>query len=108
MIHRLSPIDGFSIWPFQTPAPPVVLAEVYPSLVSRAIKQALMLAGKTDSGDCGVKDQMQVRILARCLFELSRANRLSPLLHTPAGSVRTEEGWILGAGHMAALEGALR
>ena len=57
-------------------------------------------------GLCGhVKDAAQVRLLAQALWALSTRGGLAALLDVPA---QTEEGWILGAGHVTALEGALR
>jgi molybdopterin-guanine dinucleotide biosynthesis protein B len=51
---------------------------------------------------------MQVRLLARALWRLSRAGRLGPLLNDiPDWPGRAEEGWILGAGHEDALRRAL-
>ncbi len=108
MIHRLSQMDGVSVWPFQPPSTPVVLAEVYPSLLSRAVNHALHSARPTGIGKAAVKDQIQTRLLAQALFALSKGNQLAALLHPPAGRPQnTEEGWILGAGHVAALETAL-
>ena len=102
MIHRLSQTKDTAVWPFDRhEGASVVLAEVYPSLLS--IKVATEMAA--DPGL--VKDRAQVRLLARALFNLSQAGRLAPLFVTPAPPVSTEEGWILGAGHQAALEDAL-
>ena len=107
MIHRLSQLRGVSVWPFLKAETPVVLAEVYPSLLSGAVNRALIATNSVGSKEPTVKDQVQVRLLARALFEMAQANALSPLFRTPATPELTEEGWILGAGHTAALEGAL-
>lgn len=93
MIHRLSQHPSTAVWPFDTPAQ-ITLAEVYPSLISTAVT----------ADPAPIKDEAQVRLLARALFSLSQQNRLAPLLDTPAC---TEEGWILGAGHTATLLAAL-
>ncbi len=93
MIHRLSQRPGTAVWSFDPPAQ-VTLAEVYPSLIAAAIT----------ADPAPIKDEAQVRQLARALFSLSQQNRLAPLLDTPACA---EQGWILGAGHTAALLGAL-
>ena len=91
-IHRLAALPGVAVWPFAAAErASVVLAEVYPSLLARAVA----------ADGAPVRDEAQVRLLARAL---SRAD-LAPLLAVP-GEAR-EEGWILGAGHVAALEAAL-
>ncbi len=97
MIHRLASRPGVAVWPFDPPEAPVVLAEVYPSLLARAVA----------ADPAPIKDEAQVRLLARALFALSHTDGLSEMLATPAGAVPTEEGWILGAGHADRLAGAL-
>ena len=91
MIHRLSALPGVAVWPFDDAEAPVVLAEVYPSLLARAVA----------ADSAAVRDEAQVRLLSRAL---ARAD-LAPLLAVP--QIAREEGWILGAGHVAALEAAL-
>ncbi len=94
MIHRLSQNPQVAVWPFDPPAQ-ITLAEVYPSLITPAIT----------ADPAAIKDEAQVRLLARALFILSQHNcRLAPLLDSPPCA---EEGWILGAGHTAALLGTL-
>lgn len=95
VIHRLANLPGVGVWPFDAPDTPVVLAEVYPSLLA---PQVAALGG--------IRDQAQVRLLARALWRLSRADGLAPLFATPAAPVTTEEGWILGAGFEALLQQA--
>ena len=95
------------VWPFDrgllSPEAPVVLAEVYPSLLAEAVCAA------TDKD--GVKDEIQVRLLAGAFATLDVGNGLD-LLFSPdlddrsRGIVETEEGWILGAGCEAALRAA--
>ena len=97
MIHRLSARPGVAVWPFDPADAPVVLAEVYPSLLARAVA----------ADPAPIKDEAQVRLLSRALWRLSQTGRIAPLFATPEGPVTTEEGWILGAGHGAALEEAL-
>lgn len=75
---------------------PVVLAEVYPSLLGKAVG-----AEVTQSGD--EKDRAQVRLLARALYTLGQRSQLSPLFQLPDAESVQEEGWILGAGHAAGL-----
>ena len=92
MIHRLAALPGVSVWPFdRLEGAAVVLAEVYPSLLARAVA----------ADGAPVRDEAQVRLLSRALSRVD----LAPLLMVP--EVAREEGWILGAGHVAALEAAL-
>lgn len=92
MIHRLSQITGVSVWPFDPPTAPIVLAEVYPSLLAPAVSA---------SGDA-IKDRAQVLLLARALAGLS-ADAMARLL----APQHAEEGWILGAGRTDLLAAAL-
>lgn len=93
MIHRLSQREGIAVWPFDPPGTsPTVLAEVYPSLLAPLVSRA-----------AGIKDAAQVTLLARALWRLSQDGMLDALLATPDINDITEEGWILGAGHDAAL-----
>jgi hypothetical protein len=98
LIHRLSQLPGVAVWPFDAPNAPVVLAEVYPSLLAGPVAILANAEGLP-------ADQAQVRLLARALYRLSQADRLSPLLETPPEAA--EEGWILGAGHAPLLAEAL-
>lgn len=100
MIARLARRAGCAVWPFDKTDAPLVLAEVYPSLLARDVAQAV--AGGA------IKDAAQVRLLAQALWYLSAMGTLRPLLDAAPAAAQAEEGWILGAGHMAALEGALR
>ncbi|MGB8814744.1 MAG: hypothetical protein WCC57_16315 [Paracoccaceae bacterium] len=94
MIHRLS--KQAAVWPFVAPHGPLVLAEVYPSLIDKAVNTAM----KTGE----IKDAAQVRLLARALWRLSQSGRLDALLcDIPDWPGRSEEGWILGATHAEAL-----
>ncbi len=88
LIHRLSQRDGVAVWPFQPVADArVVLAEVYPGVIDGPVRAEIARAG-------GVKDRVQVTLLARALFRLPPAE-LSRLMETPPEAA--EEGWILGA-----------
>ncbi|MEL6766994.1 MAG: cobalamin biosynthesis protein CbiG [Pseudomonadota bacterium] len=114
-LERLRHQPGITaqVWPFETglglsrvPQGSVVLAEIYPSLVDAAVRQA------TDA----VKDAAQVRLLAEAFAALDRKGALGPLFAAcPAGlppdeaaQVVAEEGWILGVGFEAALIEALQ
>ncbi len=98
MIHRLSQRPGVAVWPFAAPDAPVVVAEVYPSLLAGPVA---ILA----NGEGLTADQAQVRLLSKALYRLARADRLGPLLDAPPEAA--EEGWILGAGHAPLLAEAL-
>jgi hypothetical protein len=98
MIHRLSLLPGVAVWPFADPDAPVVIAEVYPSLLSGPVA---MLA----NAEVLPADQAQVRLLSQALHRLSGVGRLAPLFDAPTEAA--EEGWILGAGHSALLREAL-
>lgn len=86
------------VWPFE-PAwrdAPVVLAEVFPSLLA---DQVAALCTRDDSAR-PVKDAVQVRLLAGALARLAGSGGLEPLLEAVPDDplIRAEEGWILGAG----------
>ncbi len=81
-----------AVWPFEKPDAPVILAEVYPSLLADLVAR-----------EAGIKDQAQVRLLARALAAVDLTAMLAP--DAPA-EVLAEEGWILGAGHEASLRAA--
>jgi molybdopterin molybdotransferase len=86
-------------WPFQAPTAPVVLAEVFPSLLADHVAAAQAADPNQP------RDAHQVRLLA---LALRGQADLSPLLSVPAPpGTLTEEGWILGLGHEAALRAAL-
>ncbi|MBN8630780.1 MAG: molybdopterin guanine dinucleotide synthesis [Rhodobacterales bacterium] len=98
MVHRLSLRGDVAVWPFEAAESPVVLAEVYPSLIAGPVAILANADGLT-------ADQAQVRLLSRALFRLSCRDRLAPLFDAPPEAA--EEGWILGAGHAALLAEAL-
>jgi hypothetical protein len=99
MLHRLAQRPGVAVWPFaDASSAPVVLAEVYPSLLAGPVArlsqaQALPL------------DQAQVRLLSCALWRLGQAGRLADLFRAPPEA--QEEGWILGAGQRTLLAEAL-
>jgi molybdopterin-guanine dinucleotide biosynthesis protein B len=99
MVHRLSHIPGTAVWPFDpTDTAATILAEVYPSLLRAAVARKVAQGWITDAA--------QVTLLARALLRLAQTNALGPLLQTPPDPRVAEEGWILGAGHAAALVAA--
>ena len=97
MIHRFAQRADVAVWPFEDwTAAPVVLAEVYPSLLGPAVR---------NSGD-SIPDRAQVTLLARALWRLAQTGALGPMMAVP--DIAQEEGWILGAGHQDALMDVLR
>lgn len=98
MVHRLAQMPGTAVWPFAVPDAPVVLAEVYPSLLAGAVAILANSEGIT-------ADQAQVRLVSQALYRLSRAEGLKPLFDAPPEA--QEEGWILGASHVSLLAEAL-
>jgi molybdopterin-guanine dinucleotide biosynthesis protein B len=94
---------GAAVWPLESlSGADVVLAEVWPSILADAVRAAI---GSGSHRDGDIKDQVQVRLLARALAGLGD---LAPLLSPDApADVLHEEGWILGTGHAAALRAAL-
>ena len=91
-----------SVWPFEAwQGAPIVLAEVYPSLLAAEVR--IVLAGEPAE----IKDRIQVRLLAGALSRLDRAGTLGPALAAQApAEVLAEQGWILGVGHEAVLRAA--
>jgi precorrin-8X/cobalt-precorrin-8 methylmutase len=99
-----------AVWPFQTglavPDAPVVLAEVYPSLIRAAV------ARRRREGE--ILDAAQTRVNALAFAALDRAGGLAPLFAGPADlsarerrRVETEEAWMLGLGAAEGLALAL-
>ena len=96
-------------WPFDgglnAPQKPVVFAEVYPSLLRKVVAAR--------AGPEEILDRAQVRVNAEAFASLDARGGLaalfsgSPLL-TPEQRrvVETEEAWVLGVGHEAALRDA--
>ena len=109
---RKTPVlsEHTAVWPFDSglrvPDEPVVLAEIYPSLLKEAIAER---GGKNEILDCA-----QMRVTAEVFASLDSRGALVPLF---GGSpelttqerriVEAEEAWILGLGHEKALRGAL-
>ncbi|SFO89348.1 molybdopterin-binding protein [Tranquillimonas alkanivorans] len=92
--------DRLSVWPFESPDAPIVLAEVYPSLVDAVVQEAI--------GPEDIKDEVQVRVLARALEEMQAQGTLGHALTAPDAPALAEEGWILGVGAEDALRTAAR
>lgn len=99
-----------SVWPLdgglRVPDAPVVCAELYPSLLRKAV------ADRRGAGE--ILDAAQVRVNADAFARLDDRGGLAELLSgSPALTaeqrriVETEEAWVLGLGHEDALLGAL-
>jgi molybdopterin molybdotransferase len=91
--------NAVRVWPFEdAEAAPVVLAEVWPSLIRAEI------AGARHAGE--IADAAQVRVLATALARLQAAGGLEAALAAAPAEARREEGWILGLGAETALRAA--
>lgn len=86
--------DALAVRPFETRDAPIVLAEVYPSILSSEIRR------RQRPGE--VPDAAQVRVLAAGFAGLA-PDRLDAMLREGC----REEGWIAGLGHEAELARAL-
>lgn len=107
VLWRLRAEGGVAAWPFEaSDDAPVVLAEVFPSLLAREVA-ALIPAGSGRHASWPIKDAVQVRLLALALARLAGGGALAPLLapDAPEQTLR-EEGWILGVGGETALRDA--
>lgn len=102
--------DATAVWPFETglrtPETPIVLAEIYPSLLRKETAAARRQGEPLDSA--------QVRTTAEAFRALDAAGGLAPLFAAPQDLqaddreiVAREEGWILGAGSELSLRRAL-
>lgn len=85
---------ALAVAPFQTPDTPIVLAEVYPSLLAPEIAAR--------QGEDEIKDRAQVRVTAQALAGVPAA-QLDVMLRQGDA----EEGWIVGVGHQDALRAGL-
>jgi hypothetical protein len=97
MIERLSRADDVAVWPFDPANRRVVLAEVYPSLLATAVAADTSL----------IKDEAQVRLLAKALWQVSKTGQLASFFAPLPPAATTEEGWILGAEQAPLLAAAL-
>ncbi|MEL7345227.1 MAG: molybdopterin-binding protein, partial [Pseudomonadota bacterium] len=77
-----------AVWPFERADKPVVLAEVWPSLVDEQVRK--------ETGPDDIRDAVQVAVLARAIGGLADAD-LARLLEDVGPSAH-QEGWIFGAG----------
>jgi molybdopterin molybdotransferase len=98
--------DAVAVWALEQRRAAVLLAEVWPSLLSTQVRQAE--AAEADAGRTPIRDEVQVRLLADTLAEMQDAGTLSAALEAAEGPHLTEEGWILGVGAEAAMQRAAR
>ncbi|MEQ6248886.1 gephyrin-like molybdotransferase Glp [Sulfitobacter sp. HNIBRBA3233] len=88
MLSRLRGLDGVRVWPFEeTQDAPVVLAEIWPGLIERAVKSA-----PADE----IRDRAQVRLLAQALSRLDPDALAAHMADVP--DIARQEAWILGTG----------
>ena len=97
-----SRIQGrLAVWPFETglraPEAPAVIAEIYPSLLRREVKERMNVGE--------IRDAAQVRVNAEAFARLDALGGLGPLFQgapsldaTERRLIETEEAWILGLG----------
>ncbi len=96
---RQSMVGQIAVWPFQPwDEAPVVIAEIYPSLLTVAVDARL---ARQDT----IKDAVQVETLADALWRLQQASGLDHALSMAKGAP-TDEGWVLGVGVEDALKEA--
>jgi len=96
VLHRLRDAFGadLSVWPFERAETPLVMAEIWPSLLNAEVHAA--------SGPDTIRDAVQVRLLAQALGALDGAEMVQLLaLGDPV------EGGILGASHVPLLKARL-
>ncbi|MDP2738665.1 MAG: molybdopterin-binding protein [Pseudorhodobacter sp.] len=87
-----------AVWPFEAADAPVVLAEVYPALLTAEVRGLGAM----------VPDEAQVRLMAEAFARLAAQGGLGALMAPDAPpQVLAEEGWILAAGQAQVLRAAL-
>ena len=102
-LSRLRHLYGetVAVWPFQAPDRPVVLAEIWPSLLREEVAVAMRDGSET------IRDRAQVSVMARVVAAAQDTGALDAMLAAvPDGAPRDEEGWILGVGAEARLRAA--
>lgn len=87
VLNRLRGRFPVSVWPFEPPDRPFLFTEIWPGLIEPLVK-----------GQPGIRDALQVRLLAEGLMRL-HPERLGAMLQVDDPQGRTEEGWILGLAH---------
>lgn len=94
--------SSLSVWPFESADTPIVLAEVYPSLLDTIVSEVARSESEA------IKDDVQVRVLAAALAKMSALETLENAMSQASGPALLEEGWILGVGAEQDLKDAAR
>ena len=97
---------AMAVWPFDPwDAAPVVVVEVWPSLLKEAVERRMSCDATLPRDREGrpIKDAAQVAVLSEALGLLGEWGRLDALLSAAPEAARMEEGWILGVGAEALL-----
>ncbi|MEQ9038066.1 MAG: molybdopterin-binding protein [Silicimonas sp.] len=95
VLARLRRKKGVMVWPYEEwRDAPVVLAEVWPGLVDRAVR----------ASEDRIRDRAQVALLSKAL-SLVPPDSLESMMQTPPAA--REEAWILGGEHSELLEKVL-
>jgi len=98
-LNRLRRLGAVRVWPFEPlQDADVVLAEIWPGVIEDAVK-AVRNADE-------IRDKTQVRLLADALARFPAAELAARMADVP--QIAREEGWILGAGIAARLNGLAR
>ncbi len=101
MLWRLQEAPGIKVWPFDDwQDGNVVLAEIWPGLIEKAVKQAQI------ADPDAIRDQLQVQLLATALSRLPDDTLQQMMTDIPEQAQK--EAWILGAGHTETLLAAIR
>lgn len=92
-MHRLTRLRAafagqIAVWPFEPLTRPIVLVEVWPSLLAPGVR-VLALPGE-------IRDRAQVRVVAGHLARMAESGTLATALDAAPPVARREEGWILG------------
>ena len=89
VLSRLRRLEGVAVWPFQKwQDAPTMLAEIWPGLIEPAVRWGI--------ADGDIRDEVQVRLLARALLALPAETLHDLMADLPEEA--TEESWILGIG----------
>lgn len=92
VLNRLRRKTGARVWPLEAWSDAsVVLAEIWPGLIEKAVKSALL---QEDADP--IRDRVQVRLLADALARLPADQLSDHMADVP--EISAEEAWILGTG----------
>ncbi|MCX7566932.1 molybdopterin-binding protein [Sulfitobacter sp. F26169L] len=92
VLNRLRRLGDVRVWPFERwEESAVVLAEIWPGVIEKAVKAEL-----AKNGADSIRDRVQVRLLADALARLPAARLATHMADIP--DIAAQEAWILGAG----------